>query len=594
MCVCPDVRVNAEDDWQESISSMQCTICVEVGAEHNDQPMNITPITSNAASNPFPYAWWRGGVLYQIYPRSFMDSNADGIGDLPGITQRLEHVAALGVDAVWISPFFKSPMKDFGYDVSDYCDVDPLFGSLEDCSHLVTRAHELGLKVMIDLVLSHTSDQHSWFVESRSSQVNPKSDWYVWSDPKPDGTPPNNWLSVFGGSAWQWDTRRCQYYLHNFLTSQPDLNFHCPAVQDAALDTARFWLNLGVDGFRLDTANLYFHDARLRDNPARSDPMACAGGDPATNPNNPYAWQVHEFQKNQPENVVFMKRLRRLTDQYPETALVGEIGDGLERMAQYTCGGDTLHMAYNFDLLGAMKTAPQLHGMLVEFLRCMSDGWACWAISNHDVARVFSRWGGEDANADAIARLSAAFQFSLRGTPCIYQGDELGLPEAELAFDEIQDPFGVAMWPQYKGRDGCRTPMPWSDHSPHSGFSAAAVTWLPVPTVHQSRSVNAQSDDPSSMLGYYRRLLAWRQSQPALISGDLDLWPVHDQIIAFVRVGEGQRLLCAFNFSHAPADMGLPADWYQARIQDDSGVGGGSIDNGRLWFEPWGGVFAVI
>ena len=279
-------------------------------------------MTEKASNN----GWWRGGVIYQIYPRSFQDSNGDGIGDLPGITERLAHVAELGADGIWLSPFFKSPMKDFGYDVSDYCDVDPMFGTIADFKALLARAHSLGLKVMIDQVLSHASDQHTWFVESRASRDNPKADWFVWADAREDGTPPNNWLSIFGGSAWQWDTRRCQYYLHNFLSSQPDLNFHNPEVQAALLQTVKFWLDMGVDGYRLDTANFYFHDALLRDNPGKGAPSR-DNPDPAVNPFNPYAWQAHVYDKSRPENLPFLEALRALLDQYPDTTMVGEIGD---------------------------------------------------------------------------------------------------------------------------------------------------------------------------------------------------------------------------------------------------------------------------
>ena len=403
--------------------------------------------------------WWRGGVIYQIYPRSFADSNGDGIGDLAGITARLDHVATLGADCIWLSPFFKSPMKDFGYDVSDYCDVDPMFGTLDDFRALVARAHALGLKVMIDQVLSHTSDQHPWFVESRASRSNPRADWFVWADAKPDGNPPNNWLSIFGGSAWQWDTRRRQYYLHNFLASQPDLNFHCPAVQDALLDSVKFWLDLGVDGYRLDTANFYVHDAQLRDNPPRGEPT---GEDPAVTSVNPYAWQWHVHDKSQPENLRFLARLRALMDQYPNTTMVGEIGDddGLARVAEYTAGHDRLHMAYCFDLLGSQHSAPYIHKVMERFDAVVGTGWPCWALSNHDVIRWATRWGGA-APARGLLRLAPALQVSLRGSLSIYQGEELGLPEADIAFEDLQDPYGITMWPEFKGRDGCRTPMPW-------------------------------------------------------------------------------------------------------------------------------------
>ena len=312
--------------------------------------------------------WWRGAVIYQIYPRSFQDSNGDGIGDLAGIIRRLPHIAGLGADAIWISPFFKSPMKDFGYDVTDYCDVDPMFGTLDDFDALIDEAHRLGLRVMIDSVISHTSDEHPWFRESRASRDNARADWYVWADAKPDGTPPNNWLSIFGGSAWQWDTRRRQYYLHNFLAEQPDLNFHSRAVQDALLETIRFWLERGVDGFRLDTINFYFHSAALEDNPALPESERNASIAPAVNP---YNFQDHIYDKSRPENVDFLRRFRTLLDEYPAVAAVGEVGDaqrGLEVVAQYTAGNDRVQMCYSFDFLGPEKlSAGKVRSILETF-----------------------------------------------------------------------------------------------------------------------------------------------------------------------------------------------------------------------------------
>ena len=538
--------------------------------------------------------WWRGGVIYQIYPRSFADSNGDGIGDLPGITARLEHVARLGADGIWLSPFFRSPMKDFGYDVSDYCDVEPMFGTLDDFRALVARAHALGLKVMIDQVLSHTSDQHPWFVESRASRDNPKADWYVWADARDDGTPPNNWLSIFGGSAWQWDTRRCQYYLHNFLSSQPDLNFHNPAVQDAILATVRFWLDLGVDGYRLDTANFYFHDAELRSNPGRGAPDPNKP-DPAVNPFNPYGWQRHLYDKSRPENLVFLQRLRALLDQYPDTTMVGEIGDddGLARVAEYTAGGDKLHMAYCFDLLGERHDAPFVHGVLERFGRIVGSGWPCWALSNHDVTRVATRWGGPEPDP-ALLRLALALQASLRGSVCLYQGEELGLPEADVPFEDLQDPYGITMWPQYKGRDGCRTPMPWSAEAPDLGFgSGAARPWLPLSEAQRALAVDRQEADPGSMLQAARRLLHWRRTQPALVHGELMLLPVHEQVLAFVREHEGERVLCAFNLSAQPAELALPAGLALAQ-QLDSGIGGAQPVGAALQFAPWGVLHARL
>ncbi len=537
--------------------------------------------------------WWRGGVIYQIYPRSFADSNGDGIGDLPGITRRLEHVARLGADAVWLSPFFKSPMKDFGYDISDYRDVDPMFGTLAEFKALVERAHALGLKVMVDQVYSHSSDQHPWFVESRSSRDNAKADWYVWADAQPDGTPPNNWLSIFGGSAWQWDTRRRQYYLHNFLASQPDLNFHSEEVQQAVLEAVKFWLEFGVDGYRLDVVNFYFHDRELRSNPARGEPD---GSDPAVPATNPYGWQWHRFDKSRPENLVFLQRLRAMLDQYPDTTMVGEIGDddGLARVAEYTAGGDKLHMAYCFDLLGTPHDAPYLHKVFSRFAEVVGSGWPCWAITNHDIPRVATRWGGTNP-PPGLLRAAAALQLSLRGSACIYQGDELGLPEAEIAFDDLQDPYGIAMWPEFKGRDGCRTPMPWDASAPDLGFgSGAARPWLPLAEAQRALAVDRQEADAGSLLQHYRQLLAWRRTQPALLHGEMDLLPVHPQVLAYVRRHAGQRVLCAFNFSADAAVLPLPAGHAVAELLSGSGARGASVQGAELHFEPHGVLFARL
>jgi alpha-glucosidase len=547
--------------------------------------------------------WWRGGVLYQIYPRSFADSNGDGIGDLPGITARLDHVAALGVDAIWLSPFFKSPMKDFGYDISDYRDVDPMFGTLDDLRRLVDRAHVLGLKVMIDQVYSHTAELHPWFVESRSSRSNAKADWYVWANANDDGTPPNNWLSIFGGSAWQWDTRRRQYYLHNFLSSQPDLNFHHPEVQAAVLDSVKFWLDFGVDGYRLDVVNFYFHDQQLRSNPARGEPDGSDAAVPATNP---YGWQWHRFDKSQPENLVFLQRLRALLDQYPDTAMVGEIGDddGLARVAEYTGAGPNgeprLHMAYCFDLLGEPHDAPYLHRVFTRFAQVVGNGWPCWAISNHDVPRVATRWGGAHP-PPGLLRLAAALQLSLRGSACIYQGDELGLSEAEIAYEDLQDPYGIAMWPEFKGRDGCRTPMPWDSRAADLGFGSGSGSgtrrpWLPLAESHRPLAADRQQADPGSLLHHYRRLLAWRRGHPALLHGDMQLLPPHPQVLAYERQQGNESRLCAFNLADTAATLVLPAGWAVTTVLDDSGAEGAAVaghGGGEVHFQPWGVLFAL-
>ncbi|MBU2487425.1 MAG: alpha-glucosidase, partial [Alphaproteobacteria bacterium] len=324
-----------------------------------------------AVSETISSDWWRGCVIYQVYPRSYQDTSGDGIGDIRGIIERLDHIASLGVDAIWLSPFFKSPMADFGYDVSDYCDVDPMFGTLSDFDELVELAHAKGIRIIIDQVISHSSDQHPWFRESRSSRDNAKADWYVWADPKPDGTAPNNWLSIFGGPAWEWDSTRRQYYMHNFLASQPDLNFHNSDLQNAILDTVKFWLDRGVDGFRLDTVNFYVHDKLLRDNPPLS--LSTEDGNfmgvdaPDTNP---YGFQDHLYDKSQPENIVFLQRLRALLDQYEGRTTVGEVGDGrrsLKTVAAYTNGGDKLHMCYTFDMLSAEFSAEHFRRSIANF-----------------------------------------------------------------------------------------------------------------------------------------------------------------------------------------------------------------------------------
>jgi alpha-glucosidase len=500
--------------------------------------------------------WWRGGVIYQIYPRSFMDANGDGIGDLAGITEKLDYVASLGVDGIWLSPFFTSPMLDFGYDVSDYRDVDPMFGTLDDFKALLARAHELDLKVIIDQVISHTSDQHPWFQESRLDRANAKADWYVWADPKPDGTPPNNWLSIFGGAAWTFDSRRRQYYLHNFLTSQPDLNFHHPEVRAAQLDNMRFWLELGVDGFRLDTVNFYFHDQALRDNPPVPEGEAKTLGAPESNP---YTWQRHVFDLSRPENLDFLKELRALMDEFPGTTTVGEIGDDnpLARMAEYTAGGDKLHMAYTFDLLNVPHSAAYIREVIERFQRLAGDAWPCWAISNHDVERSASRWGaGEDPLA--YPKVMLAMLFSLRGSVCLYQGEELGLPEAEVPFERIQDPYGKVLWPEFKGRDGCRTPMPWTGAG-NGGFTAADVEpWLPMEARQLPLAVAAQEDDSSSVLNATRRLLAFRHQHPALFDGDLTLVDVGEALLGFVRENGEERILCVFNLTGQARETRLP------------------------------------
>jgi alpha-glucosidase len=523
--------------------------------------------------------WWRGAVIYQIYPRSYQDSDGDGIGDLAGIVQRLPHIASLGADAIWISPFFTSPMKDFGYDVSDYCDVDPMFGSLADFDAVVTAAHDQGLRVMIDLVLSHTSDQHPWFVESRKDRSNPRADWFVWAEPKGDGTPPNNWLSIFGGSAWQWDGRREQYYLHNFLTSQPDLNFHCDAVQEALLDVVRFWLKRGVDGFRLDTINFYIADKYLRDNPPLPKELRNNTIAPSVNP---YNHQLHIFDKNQPENIEFLRKFRAVLNPY-NAAAVGEVGDaqrGLEIMAEYTSGGDKVQMCYPFEMLQPTRlTAALLEDTFARMNAEAPDAWPCWAFSNHDVIRHITRW---KLSNDA-AKTYAALLMCLRGSICLYQGEELGLPEADIAFEDLQDPYGIQFWPEFKGRDGCRTPMVWDTDNSNGGFSTGKP-WLPVTATHLGLSVAAQSADQSSMLAHYRGALALRRAHPTLRLGKMTAPISEGDLAHFERHGDS-TIFCAFNLGDKTQKFDLPAgDW---RAMGTEIVGQHISSDGHMTLGPW-------
>jgi alpha-glucosidase len=532
--------------------------------------------------------WWRGAVIYQIYPRSFMDSDGNGVGDLPGIVDKLDYIASLGVDAIWISPFFKSPMADFGYDIADYRDVDPLFGNLADFDRLLAKAHGLGIKVMIDQVLSHCSVEHEWFKESRESRDNPKADWYVWADAKPDGSPPNNWMSLFGGVAWRWEPRRGQYYLHNFLSSQPDLNFHNPDVQQATLDNVEYWLKKGVDGLRLDAINFCFHDLQLRDNPPKPLEKRVGRG---FSPDNPYAFQYHYYNNTQPENLAFLEKLRALLDRYPQATSLGEISseDSLATMGEYV-NDKRLHMGYSFELLTDDFTAAYIRATAENLEEKMADGWPCWAISNHDVQRAVTRWGGAGAT-DALAKQLVALVCSLRGSVCLYQGEELGLGEADVPYEALQDPYGKTFWPNFKGRDGCRTPMPWTG-GPHAGFTSGQP-WLPVAETHRALAVEVQDRDPQSTLNVTREFLRWRKTVPALQWGDIEFFDASEPVLAFVRSFEGQRVLAAFNLSAEEVEWAVPAG-LQMRTFSGHGLVQGDVNEGLLRLPARGVFYAEI
>ncbi len=519
--------------------------------------------------------WWKKAVFYQIYPRSFMDRNDDGIGDLAGITDRLHYVADLGVDAIWISPFFQSPMKDFGYDVSDYRLIDPIFGHNEDFDFLIERAHQLDLKVIIDMVCSHTSTDHPWFVESRLSKTNRKADWYVWADPKPDGTPPNNWQSIFGGPAWTFDTRRGQYYMHNFLKEQPDLNYHNKEVQKQILSEFHYWLERGVDGFRLDVVNFYYHDGDLRDNPPRSLDNFSTGVQ--VDFPYPYTMQSHIYDKSRPENIEFLKKLRILMDRYPYKMTLGEIGDDdpFKLTNEYTAGSKVLHTAYNTHLMsGKLEelTSDLIEVPCREFEKEAQDAWPSWAFSNHDVVRSVTRWGKSIRDTKSFAIMLNKLLLSLRGTPFIYQGEELGLPEADISFEQIQDPWGKVLWPEWKGRDGCRTPMPWSAEGLHAGFSESldVHTWLPIPHDHLIRAVDIQEKDENSVLNETRRFIAWRKETPVLQEGKIEFLKTgNDKILGFIRSNKKNKLRCLFNLSEALQTYeGIKLSSLEARFDD--------------------------
>ena len=532
--------------------------------------------------------WWRGAIIYEIYPASFRDANGDGWGDLPGIVEKLDYVASLGVDAVWIAPFFRSPMEDFGYDVAGPCEVDPLFGTLADFDRLVARAHALGLRVIIDQVWGHTSTSHAWFEASRRSRANDRANWYVWADPRPDGTPPNNWLSVFGGPAWSWEPRRRQYYLHHFLAAQPTLNLRNQAVIDALLDNARFWLARGVDGFRLDAVDFLLHDPRLRDNPPRPP----AGGQ---TPAKLFGLQHHCHDMLQPEVTGLLRQFRALTDAHPGTALLGEVSsqDGaFERIARYTKAGEGLHMAYTLRPLRKDTFAHALGEALDEIATAAGSGWLCWSFSNHDVERVASRWNPVKERGlpppCGFVEMLMALLLTLRGSVSLYQGEELGLEEAQLDLAELRDPFGIAYFPEFAGRDGSRTPMPWRADAPHAGFSEV-TPWLPVPRAHFAASVAEQEADPSAPLHAWRRLVKWRKAHRALAVGSLARFDMPHPLMAFERRIGADRVVAIFNPSPTP----------QTALLDPGAVSflasvGSKFSGSTVALPPWGYFFAAM
>ncbi|RDV05404.1 alpha-amylase family glycosyl hydrolase [Undibacter mobilis] len=483
--------------------------------------------------------WWQTGVIYQIYPRSFQDENGDGVGDLKGITRRLDYVAGLGVDAVWLSPVFVSPMADFGYDIADHTAIDPLFGTLEDFDALLERAHELGLKVILDLVPNHTSNRHPWFMESRVSRQAAKRDWYIWRNGAPEGGPPNNWLSEFGGSAWQYDEATDQYYYHAFLKDQPDLNWRSAAVRAAMHDVMRFWLDRGVDGFRVDVMWHLIKDAAFRDNPTNPDWQE---GEAA------YRRLLPLHSTDQPEVQDVVRGLRAVIDEYPDRVLIGEIYLPVEKLVAYY-GDERLagaHLPFNFALIETPWEARAIAALIERYEAALPVGaWPNWVLGNHDRPRLASRVG------EAQARVAAMLLLTLRGTPTLYYGDELGLPQVSIPSHRVRDPWGINV--PGSGRDGCRTPMPW-DGSRFGGFSDAEP-WLPLIPDAEIRNVASQDTDSGSLLSLYRRLIVLRRTQPALSRGTYRPVAQSGGALAFERRTDGNRLVVALDLGGRGAEL---------------------------------------
>lgn len=489
--------------------------------------------------------WWQRCVVYQIYPRSFQDSNGDGVGDLPGITARLAYLQGLGSEAIWISPFYPSPMADFGYDITDYCDVDPLFGTLADGDRLIAAAHARDLRIILDFVPDHTSDQHPWFVESRASRDNPRRDWYLWHDPAPGGGPPNNWLSHFGGSAWEWDAATGQYYLHSFVREQPDLNWRNPAVEAAMFAALRFWLERGVDGFRVDVMAGLLHDDQWRDDPPNPDYV------PGTDP---YFTYLPIYSRNRPEAHAIIARMRRLVDQYPgDRVLIGEIYlPNAELMPYYGPSLDEAHLPFNFQLIALPWSGAAIRAAVDAYEAALPPGgWPNWVLGNHDRHRLASRVGA------AQARVGALLLLTLRGTPTWYYGDELGLPDVPIPLAQVQDPWELNVPGLGLGRDPERTPMQW-DAGPYAGFSTAPP-WLPVSADYALINVAAEDADPASFLSFCRALLALRRATPALATGSYRSLDAADPaVFAYLREDAGARLLVVLNLGAEPHTCALP------------------------------------
>ena len=496
-----------------------------------------------------PAPWWHGAVIYQVYPRSFEDSNGDGIGDIAGIERRLDHFITLGIDAIWISPVYPSPMVDFGYDIANYTGIDPLFGTLADFDRLLAAAHDRGLKLLLDFVPNHSSDQHPWFLASRSSKTSSKRDWYIWRDPAPGGGPPNNWISDFGGSAWQWDEATGQYYYHAMLKEQPDLNWRNPQVKAAMLDAMRFWFDRGVDGFRIDILWHLIKAADFADNPP--NPAWAPGmADMAR------LLQLHST--DQPEVHGLVAEMRALADSYGDRLLVGEIYLPVDRLMDYYGRGTApeVHLPFNFQLIDAPWNARTLHDLITAYEAALPPGgWPNWVLGNHDRPRVAAKLG------EVQARVAAMLLLTLRGTPTLYYGDEIGLGDVAIPADRVRDPRELREPGLGFGRDRVRTPMPW-DGSRHASFSTVEP-WLPLNADWRQRNVAAQAADPQSILALHRALLALRRAHPALAKGAMRMIAATGDVLAYERYDADSRIIAALNLGPRAQSLDLPAGRWQ-------------------------------
>jgi alpha-glucosidase len=518
-------------------------------------PLLLVPQTAAAQARAGKTPWWKHAVFYEIYPRSFKDSNGDGIGDLNGITSKLDYLARLGVDAVWITPFYPSPQVDFGYDVSDYEAVDPQFGTLADFDRLVKEAHRRKIRVVIDFVLNHTSDQHPFFKESRSSKTSPKRDWYIWRDPRPDGSRPNNWSSSFGPVAWTLDEKTGQFYYHYFYPQQPELNWRNPEVEKRMLEVIRFWLKRGADGFRLDAVNYLYEDPQLRDNPVL--PELRFGSTTEHE-------QEKKYNRDLPEVQDAMVRLRAFNDSInPESVLVGEayVPKWEELMRYYGPSDNGVHLPFNFFLVmepaRSQLKAQVFRDVIGQSERALAGRWTTYVLSNHDIPRHYDRLGDGKHN-DLIAKLTATMLLTLRGTPFLYYGEEIGMVTTEpKTVEEVRDPVGKRYWPLRKGRDGERTPMQW-DATAHAGFTTG-TPWLPVPPSYKERNVAALETDPNSLLNFYRRLIALRRRSPALLDGAYASVGDDPHVYAYKRTARGHHVVVALNMSAERRTFRLPS-----------------------------------